>query len=342
MATDGWVYELAMYRGDGEPIGRYPVDVDWEPACQWARHLAICEGHRDGWNDSAHIVPIWKRRGRPVLAGFRVLLTSRGQKSVACDFATKNVFAAPARALSSALVDAGTLSPGEVFQYLALASKDPDGTPPASRLHLAVRDDEPSDAPRVREAALADAIAGAAHIGEPIQDEIPVIVGSRVLDEIVALTHAAGPVETGGGLLGHLLRDASVSTVFARITAQVPVHGEASATRLAFTSEAWHELQREADARAMRERLVGWWHSHPVADWNGDETGSSDSADDRSAMRDCFSEQDTALHRTVFPGAHCVALVANRLAANVVKFSVFGWHEAVLRRRGLLVSNGPA
>ena len=342
MTTDGWIYALAVYRHDGTAIGQYAIDVDWEPARQWARHVAICEGHRNGWHDSAQVLPIWHTSGKPVLRGFRVLLRSNGLPAVACDFTTA-FFAAPARALSSTLVDAGALSRGEVFRYMALAVRDPDGEAPASRLHLVVREADAPDVPPVRDATLSDAITGATSIGEPIPDEIPVIATPRVIDGIVALTHAAGPIETGGALIGHMFRDASMNEVFVRITAQIPArHTQATATRLAFTADTWRDLQRETDARAMGERLVGWWHSHPVADWHGDDAGSSGDGHEASALHDCFSEHDIAVHRTVFPGAHCIALVANRLAADAVKFSVFGWHHAVLRRRGLLLSGGQA
>jgi hypothetical protein len=112
--------------------------------------------------------------------------------------------------------------------------------------------------------------------------------------------------------------------------------------RLAFTSDTWRDLQRDTDARAMGERLVGWWHSHPVADWNASRSRGNSDGDETLALRDCFSEHDSALHRTVFPGSHCIALVANRLAADTVKFSIFGWHRAVLQRRGLFVAGVPA
>ncbi len=226
---------------------------------------------------------------------------------------------------------------------MALAVRDPDGEPPGSRLRLVVREADDEGGPAVREASQAAAIAGASRIGEPIAGEIPVIVAPRVLDDIAVLTRAAGAVETGGALVGHLFRDASLNEVFVRITAQVPArHTAATAVRLVFTSDTWRDIQRDTDARANGERLVGWWHSHPVADWEGDTAGGGGGDGEAEALRDCFSEHDIALHRTVFPGAHCVALVANRRAADVVKFSVFGWHQAVLRRRGLFVGAGPA
>jgi hypothetical protein len=340
MTTDGWIYALALYRDDGAELGQFAIDVDWEPACQWTRHLAICQGHRNGWHDAARVAPIWHSTGEPVLSGFRVLLNSNGSPAVACDFTT-GFFAASARALSSSFVTAGALSEGETFRYMALAVRDPEGAPSASRLHLVVRDME--DAAPVQEAALAEAVAGAAPIGEPIPGEIPVVAAPRVLDEIVGLTHAAGAVETGGALVGHLFRDTPMREVFVCITAQVPArHTEATAMRLAFTPDTWRDLQRDTDARAMGERLVGWWHSHPVADWNAGSSGEGSADDETLALGDCFSEHDSALHRTVFPGAHCIALVANRLAADTVKFSIFGWHQAVLRRRGLFVAGVPA
>jgi hypothetical protein len=55
---------------------------------------------------------------------------------------------------------------------------------------------------------------------------------------------------------------------------------------------------------------------------------------------DLFSEDDCAVHRTVFPGAHTVAVVANDVSAADVTFSAYGWSLGMLQRRALHVCKG--
>jgi hypothetical protein len=337
MAADGWTWVLAMYREDGTAIGQYAIDADLEPAHEWAQHEARRAGHTgDGWRDRSRIVPLWHRSGQPVLRGFRVVLSPAGQPAVSCDF-PMTYFGADARALSASLVAAGALSDGEVFKYLVMALPSAEERAPKSRLSLVVRD--VTSQIHLRLASLADATRGASVRGEPLTGEMPVVTAGAVLDEISALTHAAGDLETGGVLIGHLLRDPDAREVFVRVTGQIPARlAEASEVRLAFSGDTWQDIQRQLDARRGDERIVGWWHSHPVAGWNSAEDAGE--GPEPGVFDDCFSEHDLALHRAVFPGAHCVALVANRMSSSLVKFSVFGWHRAAIVRRGLHVGSG--
>ena len=334
MAADAWTWALAMYREDGTAIGQYAIDADLEPAYEWAQHEARRAGHAGfGWRDRSRVVPLWHHTGQPILRGFRVVLSPAGQPAVRCDF-PMTYFGADARAVSASLVASGELSHGEVFKYLAMALPNQDDGAPKSRFSLVVKD-VTSQIP-LRHASLADATCGAAVLGEPVAGEIPVVAAGAVLDEVSALTHAAGDLEIGGVLIGALLRDPDAREVFVRVTGQIPArYAEASEVRLTFSADTWHDIQRQLDARGGDERIVGWWHSHPVAGWNAaDELAERG---EPGVFDDCFSEHDLAVHRTVFPGAHCVALVANRMSSSLVKFSVFGWHRAAIVRRGLYV-----
>ncbi|MFY9573299.1 MAG: hypothetical protein WAV20_18025, partial [Blastocatellia bacterium] len=53
---------------------------------------------------------------------------------------------------------------------------------------------------------------------------------------------------------------------------------------------------------------------------------------------DFFSAHDHALHRTVFPSAFSLALVANDIATGDVTFSAFGWREGLLEPRGFYIA----
>jgi hypothetical protein len=164
-----------------------------------------------------------------------------------------------------------------------------------------------------------------------------------VLDEITALTKQAAPLETGGALVGHLHRDAAARQVFTRVTAQLPAkHTEASAVRLMFTADTWASLRLEIGARRCDELMVGWWHSHPVQEWCRLNQCPEREHDACALAKNIFSEHDRAVHRTVFTGAHTVALVANDVSPAAVRFSVYGWSLGMLQARSVFVLGAEA
>lgn len=334
MLTNGWTFALAAYRLDGTRLGQAAIDVDWEPARQWTRYVALCEGRLTGGDDGARVQPLWDRRGEPFLRGFRVVLRADlAERAVVCDF-PKTFFRAYALALSSTYVESGALAPGDEFRYVPLAVHVE--VPPAPRSRLALIVEDVSPALQAMPMAIASLGPETAAVGESLPGEVPVFVPEDVLAEVVRLTRAAGPVETGGALIGHLRRDPGLRQVFVEITAQIPArHTEASATRLLFTADTWRHLQQALDRRARGEAMVGWWHSHPVHAWCDGTTCAHRNSDTCGVLQDCFSEHDCAVHRAVFPGAHCVALVANVRSDADVKLSVYGWHAGLLLRRGL-------
>lgn len=334
MLQNHWSYALALYRENGTPIGRLPVDVDWEPARQWARHVALCKGASLRERGDDEVRPLWRRADGPALGGFQVAVETDGQpERITCDFPSA-YFSGAARALSAPLVEAGHLSAGEVFRYIPLAYPRLQPAPGGASFIV----QEVASAPRLREASLDDLTRQSAVIGKPAPDEVPVFAPGLVLDEIAALTKQASPLETGGALVGHLHRDAGAGAVFARILAQLPArHTQASEVRLAFTSDTWHDLRRELDARGEGELMLGWWHSHPVREWYRGEECPEREHEPCALGADCFSEHDRAVHRTVFPGAHAVALVANDVSVADVRFAVYGWSRGMLVPRGLHV-----
>jgi hypothetical protein len=336
MLRNRWSFTLALYRESGAPIGQLPIEVDWEPARQWVRHVALCQGASIRERGDEEVRPLWRRTAGPALRGFQVAIDTDGRPGgITCDFPS-TYFGVVARALSSPLVEAGHLKAGERFRYMALAYPCPPAASAARATTFAVEDVTP--APRLSEASLDSLRLQSVAIGQPAAGEVPAFAPARVLDEIAALTKQASPLETGGALVGHLHRDAGAGVVFANISAQLPArHTQASAVRLAFTSDTWHDLLQAIDTRGQGELMLGWWHSHPVREWCRQNQCPEIEHDRCAAAMNLFSEHDRAVHRTVFPGAHAVALVANDVSAADVRFSVYGWSLGVLLARGLHV-----
>ncbi len=86
--------------------------------------------------------------------------------------------------------------------------------------------------------------------------------------------------------------------------------------------------------------MLGWWHSHPVREWCKECPVERQQVCKMSG--DFFSAHDHALHRTVFPSAYSIAIVANDVATGDVTFSAFGWRDGLLEARGFHVIATPA
>lgn len=332
MPGNGYQYVIELFREDDSPLGQASVKVDWGPAEEWARFQAMRQGLL-GPNETgrvASIEPLWLREaGEPHLEGFRVSIAT-GEGEVATDFAT-SYFKGLATQVSSHFIEKGRLQTGERFRFLAAAFRQESEKPNGSRFQFTTEEIAPTIA--IRDSSLAEKVAVAVPHGAIYAGDVPVFVPQRVLDEAATLSRQAAAKETGGVLIGHLHRDSSVPDVFVEVTAQIHArHTEADLTKLTFTSETWTEVQAAIDLRRNGEIMLGWWHSHPVREW------CKDCAPERQQVcrmaSDFFSAHDQALHRTVFPRAYSIALVANDVATGDVTFSAFGWREGSLESRG--------
>ena len=332
MPGNGYQYVIELFREDDSPLGQASVKVDWGPAEEWARFQAMRRGLL-GSNETgrvASIEPLWLREaGEPHLEGFRVSIAT-GAGELATDFAT-SYFKGLATQASSHFIEKGRLQTGERFRFLATAFRQESEKPNGSRFQFTTEEVAPPIA--IRDSSLAERMAVAVPHGAICAGDVPVFVPQRVLDEAATLSRQAAAKETGGVLIGHLHRDPSVPDMFVEVTAQIHArHTEADLTKLTFTSETWTEVQAAIDLRRNGEMMLGWWHSHPVREW------CKDCAPERQQVcrmaSDFFSAHDHALHRTVFPRAYSIALVANDVATGDVTFSAFGWREGLLESRG--------
>lgn len=314
-----YAWAIEVVREDDSPVGQCEVSPDWEPWREWVRWLAVRDGQppEAAFIGACEIAPAWDpEHGEPRLRGVRIR-TAAGEHEFSLD-----PFREPARATIAGMVKDGRLGAGDLVRWRALAfvREDPM-TNPLTPLGRHAAPPIP-----VQSRRLAPGIT----TGDP--DDAPVLIPESVLAEVGALTLDATGRETGGILIGHLHRDEGRGTVFGRVTAQVPArYTEACATRLTFTPATWTEVRSAIDLRRRDEIMLGWWHSHPVRVW------CRDCPEERRATcalaRGFLSEDDRLLHRTVFPRAYSVALVANDVSDGGPTFTLFGWRRGLVEPR---------
>src|SRR2546425_2912374 len=132
MVCDHYQYALEVQRLDCTPLGQFPIVMDWEPACEWARFMALRDDgdeakphHGDAW-----IEPEWaESRGEPYVAGVRVSLAGNGAElqSVKLPLA---YFRKAATDISRGLVAKKILQPNEEFRYSVVAFRAPKAARP--------------------------------------------------------------------------------------------------------------------------------------------------------------------------------------------------------------------
>lgn len=326
-------YAVHVLREDDAPVRQVAVEVDWEPACEWLRLQALRNGRppEEAFTLDCVVEPVWHpTRGQPYLGGFRAR-TAGPAASEAEEFSLA-YFRELSSKITTRLVAEGALQKGDLIRCLPLAFPRSD-------------DDQPTAAPRigreappripVDEASLRQFLnGGAAAPAEESTDALPVFMPEQVLEEVKALTLEAGggTRETGGILIGLLHRDGAAATLFAEVTAQIPArHTEADSTKLTFTAATWTEVRAALELRTRSEIMLGWWHSHPVREWC--KNCPEEKRRQCSLARGFLSEDDRLLHRTVFPRAYSLALVANDVTEEGPTYSLFGWSRGVLEPR---------
>jgi hypothetical protein len=116
-------FAIEMYDGRGAPLGQEPISVDFQPAEEWARFMAIRSGALPAARPSAEasLQPIWHQdRGRPYTEGFQVRLQMEHHREATSDF-TALYFGEQAQGASSRLVERKQLRPGDPFQFIVTA-----------------------------------------------------------------------------------------------------------------------------------------------------------------------------------------------------------------------------
>ena len=336
MQTPHYKFVIEMLMPDGTTsLGQFPVQVDWEPALEFLRmhgiRRCIAEAERRGAN--AAIEPVWAEHGgEPNATAARLT-----DGDLVCEVPL-TYFKPLAIDISGELIEKKLLASGDRFLYRLLGYRHAPEAKNGSGMAFTLKDATPPlhfvDTPL----AELHAASVAREDGEP--GEVPLFIPQRVLDEVEQLTRAADSQETGGILIGHLHRDASMPEIAVVVTAQIPAHHtESKTTSLTFTAETWTAVQAALDLRRSGEMMLGWWHSHPSFAFCNAECP----AERRrvcALQKPFLSADDLLLHRTVFSKGCHVALLANNADAGL-EFAMFGWCGGTVQRRSFSILGAP-
>jgi len=344
-------YTIEIYKRDSsEHLGALPVVPDFAPALAWAALQAVRKDPNRPVvldTDGCRIGPLWDTKlGNPYLSGLRAVVAHRGTPEVALDIPL-SFFHGLAKTASSDLVKSGKLESGEVFQYRVCAYPVPTKSVDAKQPHEAVSAfsvnpvvEELEVDRRPMEHFLADSCLH----GPDEEEQMPVFLPRRVLDEAEALMRVAEAEETGGVLIGHVHRDRGWGELFLEVTAQIPArHAQQELTRLTFTPETWAAVDAAISLRGQGEIYLGWWHTHPSGHWCDECPAETRKQCKRSGQLsgDFFSVHDVALHRTVFPRAYSIGLVISDRCETGTDidpvWGLYGWRHGMVSSRGFHV-----
>ena len=363
-------YAILMFDGENASLGQVPIKPDWEPALEWARLQALRrhgrgpaggatarDGAAPGPAPATAIEPLWHEDGAPYIRGFQVREVAANGDGEPCELSLR-YFHDDAAAAAKQWMEDGKLERGASYRYAACAfpsepeseqsivERRPEHSVVERSTARFVVEELPARPPLI-ESSLADLLRGTEPIdaGEeqrdaadspasPLEGPLPaVLLPARVLEEAADLARAAEGVETGGLLIGRLHHDPGAGELLVEITAQLPArHTSGDATKLTFTAGTWTDARATLELRGKDEIMLGWWHSHPVRQWCG--KCPLDRQRDCALARGFLSADDRALHRAIFPSAYSVALLASDVAFDDVSFSLFGWRQGRIERRG--------
>lgn len=319
------------------PLGRpQPLHgLDDEPVREWARFRSFLRRGR-AMPGAVAVWPRWdERRGEPFVWGLRAGCDGDAEEEI-----PRRFFEPVVRGYARRLLEEGLLRKGDLYRYLITAT--PERAPGPARAGLGIDiEEEPQPWPFLAVAPQQLIEEPVVTMGEEHADagDVPVYLPGQVLEEAAELTLRDAAVETGGVLLGHLCRDpesgrAGVVAV-AQIAATATKAGEA---HLTFTPETWAEVTRARALRGDGSMIVGWWHSHPAAQWCHPDCSAEDRA--RCPLKHSFfSEMDVNVHRAVFCQGYAVALVLTNTGAGIWH-ALYGWRAGMVQRRAFQVT-GP-
>jgi hypothetical protein len=336
-------YALEIRTEDEDVVGSRIFEPNWDRAVESARFEWFRKSREieSGADRDVVIEPLPDpQEGLPATDGFQVLAVGSGDAEVPEPVAFPVAyFNRDAAAISTAMVGEGLLTEGRKYRYTAFAFPQSEPAPAPKFQNLGFTIDEVVDRmPTPKPVSLPEFGAESRREGEVLGEQFPVFLPQRILDEADELTEQAGGIETGGILIGHLVRDAGIPELALNITAQIPARkAEGGAHKLTFTADTWTDVRGVIDLRRGDEQMLGWWHSHPAKAWCNPECPPEQ-------RRNCplannfFSADDVLLHQTIFARAYQTALVVTHTETGM-KHSMFGWFQGAVRQRDFFVTS---
>ncbi|HCN31014.1 MAG TPA: hypothetical protein DIT64_20325 [Verrucomicrobiales bacterium] len=325
-------------------IGRRGIKPDWTPAIEALRWRALKHQHAPPRALNPEFLPVWDenkggaphaRAVRVRAAGQEVLLPASFFQTAAAASASDvpgiGALAAPAADHDEDGADGGGVTTWELLAF-------EQGGAPAMQKKFALENDEPEDV-RFHAADIGTLLARSEAVPVPDDEDagaehevdevfVPRVIAGRILQA----AQNAGAVETGGTLLGRLLRDEARGTMAAEVLAYVPAfNAPATLTTLTFTDEHFACVQDTLVREPCADSLIGFAHSHPSSHFCPPSCPP-----ERRALcprqRAVLSAADLAMIQTVFPRAYSVFLLAN-MADSGPTLACFGWAGGSVVRR---------
>ena len=333
MLEQNHIFALELLDTKGQVLGQTALNVNFEPAAEGVRFEAMRQSEVALWPTLAgagiRVLPNYNGHP-PYTAGFRLALTCAMPSTYAADFPLA-WFKRMAGAASAKWVKEGKLAEGDEFQYKLLAF---ERTTEANSKAPAFSVDETPEPPAAVGFDIKRLVDRSEAQGNTAPGDAPVFIPRSIIEEVIQLGEAAGASETGGVLLGHLLRDSQGPELGVLITAQIPAqHTEAKCESLVFTERTWAAVDAAMTLRARSDEMIcGWHHVHPSKYWCAKCPPESQL---RCPLKqqDFLSGDDVALHETVFPRPFHVALLVTN-AEDGPRTSLFGWRQGQVAQRG--------
>jgi hypothetical protein len=337
--TTQYRFQAEVTSASGVPLGALPISPNWGPALEWCRWQGVRRGRSvlAAPPDLASVAPVWHREaGAPFVDQVRISVPDDCGDSVSCEIPNE-FFRAAVEKRAESLVQSGALAVGERFTFRVCAFASPNSVPVLA-VDLDDLEGEALNSELVIQARPIDLFRAAGQmcgVQSATENEVPVFIPARVIDEFKALSIASPEVETGVILVGHLCRDPESSELFLEVTAGIPArHTIAARASLTFTPETWAAVAAAIRLRNGGEIIVGWAHSHPWFCRNCDD----------ESQRVCplgkpmFSVSDRNLHETVFSLGYQVALLLSLYGDETEPgCDLFGWILGGIEARGFYV-----
>jgi proteasome lid subunit RPN8/RPN11 len=319
-------WALDFFEEDGTHLGAVPVEPDWAPAREYACFDAIRRGVLSPSTaaPTVAIEPVFSVGSGPPLCRAVRICVERHAVELPLTF-----FRELADRQALTWTEQGRLERGARihFEVLAHPRTTLDPVRAADTLVL-VPEGEPLP---VHVVDLEVRLAQGRVQGSLDPHDVPVLVPESVLDETLACARRAGDLETGGILVGRMLRGTAGGELAVEVTAQIPArHAHARETSFAFTEQSWSDAQAAVELRDEDEIWTGWWHFHPFFCRRCPDESRAVCA----YAQPFFSRDDRHLHRTCFAPGWNVALLISDLPERGLTPALFGWREGRIVPRG--------